>query len=194
MFNLQTIYLKITCWLESRIFAPKAEISLYEEDVKSSSDSFYRLTQEQRESLLQELSILLKQNVLLHQSLREQKTQSASDVEDLFLELLEVSDALESLLTYLKNNPDVNQAFIQRLPRSLGVVHHKLLTVLSKHHVLPIELQSEQLDFNLCRVVDRELRSDLEDQTIVHVVRQGFILGEKVLRPMEVITSIKSKQ
>lgn len=53
----------------------------------------------------------------------------------------------------------------------------------------PIELEGTQPDFDLSRVVDREVRADLPDQTITKILRRGFRLGEKILRPTEVITS-----
>ncbi|WP_375479765.1 nucleotide exchange factor GrpE [uncultured Nostoc sp.] len=147
------------------------------------------LSQENRDLTIQEINNLKRDKVVLEQSLREHQTQTAADTEDLFLELLEIADALEALLDYLKNNADPNPEFIQRLPKSVGAVNRKFLGVLGKRQVLPIELQSTQPDFNLCRVVDREVRNDVADQTITKIVRQGFSLEEKTLRPTEIITS-----
>ncbi|MEH1857950.1 MAG: nucleotide exchange factor GrpE [Nostoc sp.] len=153
--------------------------------------SNFILSQEKRDWLKQEFGNLQKEKVLLQQSLREQQTQIATNTEDLFLELLEIGDALEALLDYLEQNPNPSPEFLQRLPKSVGAVNRKFLGVLGKRHVLPIEieLQSTQPDFNLCRVVDREVRNDIADQTITKIVRRGFSLGEKTLRPTEIITS-----
>ncbi|QFS42933.1 nucleotide exchange factor GrpE [Nostoc sphaeroides] len=151
--------------------------------------SNFIISQEQLDLTTQEINNLKKDKVLLQQSLREQQTKTAADTEDLFLEVLEIGDALEALLDYLKNNADPNPEFIQRLPQSVGAVNRKFLNVLKKRQVLPIELQSTEPDFNLCRVVDREVRNDVADQTITKIVRRGFSLGEKTLRPTEVITS-----
>ncbi|MBD2569900.1 nucleotide exchange factor GrpE [Anabaena lutea] len=149
----------------------------------------YPLSQELRDLLIQKLGILGKENVVLQQSLREQKTQTAAQTEDLFLELLEVADALEALLDYLENNPNPSPEFIERLPRSIAAVNRKFLSVLGKRQLLPIELTSTEPDFNLCRVIDREERTDVPDQTITKIVRRGFRWGEKILRPTEVITA-----
>jgi molecular chaperone GrpE len=62
----------------------------------------YLISLELRELLVQKLGILQKDNVVLQQSLREQQTQTTAQTEDLFLELLEVADALEALLDYLE--------------------------------------------------------------------------------------------
>ncbi len=155
----------------------------------SDAPQSYILNLEERDRIKEELKALYKERVLLQQSVREQQTQAAAATEDLCLELLEVGDALEALLDYLTNNPNPSPEFLQRLPRSMGAVHRKFLSVLAKRQVLPIELVETQPDFDLCRVVDREVRSDLPDQTITKILRQGFHLGKKVLRPTEVITS-----
>ena len=149
----------------------------------------YIINQEQRDSITEELGKLKKQNIQLQQSLREQEAKSTAQSEDLFLELLEVADTLESLLTYLENNSNPTPEFIQRLPRSIGAIYRKLLNVLAKRQVIPIELEESQLDFNLCKVVDREVRTDLPDQTITQILRRGFRRNEKILRPAEVIVS-----
>ncbi len=193
MSESPSIYQQLTNWLKSRFLRIKPEIPPSSQDVSTFIANRYFLTQEQRDWLIQEFSSLQKQNTLLQQSLREQKTQAATNTEDLLLELLEVTDALEALLNYLENNSEPSLEFIQRLPRSVAAVNRKFLSVLSKRQVTPIELHSDQPDFNFCRVVDREIRNDVEDQTILQVVRQGFLIGEKVLRPTEIITS-KSEQ
>ncbi|MEH2112598.1 nucleotide exchange factor GrpE [Nostoc sp.] len=156
--------------------------------------SDFIISQEQRDLTIQEINNLKKDKVVLQQSLREQQTQTAANTEDLFLELLEIGDALEALLDYLEQNSNPSPEFIQRLPKSVGAVNRKFLGILAKRHVLPIEieLQSTQPDFNLCRVVDREERNDIADQTITKIVRRGFYLGEKTLRPTEIITSKSS--
>ncbi|MGB3757746.1 MAG: nucleotide exchange factor GrpE, partial [Rivularia sp. (in: cyanobacteria)] len=114
---------------------------------------------------------------------------SAASSEDLYLELLEVGDALENLLEYLASNSELTPEICQRLPKNMGAIHRKLLNVLKKRQISPIELEEIQPDFDLCRVVEREVRSDLADQTITKIVRRGFRLGETILRSAEVITS-----
>lgn len=147
------------------------------------------LTQEYREQLIEKIGNLEKENMLLNQSLREQETKSVASSEDLFLELLEVGDALETLLEYLTNNSELTPEICQRLPRNIGAIHRKLLNVLKKRQISPIKLEETQPDFNLCRVVDREIRTDVPEQTITKIVRREFRNRETILRPAEVITS-----
>ena len=147
------------------------------------------LSSEQRDQIVRELGTLLKEKVSLQQSLREQKEEAIAQSEELFLELLEVADALEFLLDYMAENPDPSPEFISNLPKSLAAVSKKFLTLLGKRQVYPLELEGTQPDFNICQVVDCEVRADLEEHTITKIVRKGFRFGDKILRPIEVITS-----
>ncbi|HEY9873209.1 MAG TPA: hypothetical protein V6D12_07220, partial [Candidatus Obscuribacterales bacterium] len=88
------------------------------------------LTSEQRDQIVRELGTLLKEKVSLQQSLREQKEEAIAQSEELFLELLEVADALEFLLDYMAENPDPSPEFISNLPKSLAAVSKKFLTLL----------------------------------------------------------------
>ena len=153
--------------------------------------TFLRLSDKQRNQLQQELGTLLKEKMSLKQSLQQQGEQATSEQEQLFLELLEVFDALEFFLDYIEKHPDPNPKFFKRLPKSLGTIQKKLLNILERRQVQPIKFQDNKPNYNVCQVVDREEREDLEEQTITKVVRQGFRVEDKVLRPIEVITSKK---
>jgi len=149
------------------------------------------LNAELRDQLINKLGTLQKERVGLQQELREQKSQAIAAKEELFLELFDVFDAVEFLLDYMEQNSELPPQFIQRLPKSLSIVQKKLLGVLQRRQVELLELEGTKPDFDFCRVVEREVRSDVEDQTITKVVRQGFRHGDKILRPIEVITSKK---
>ncbi len=150
-----------------------------------------KLNDEQRNQLQQELGILLKEKMSLKQALQLQAEQATSEKEELFLEMLEIFDALEFFLNWIEENPDPNPKFFKRLPKSLGTIQKKLLNILERRQVEPIEFQDTKPDYSVCQVVDREEREDLEEQTITKVVRQGFRVEDKVLRSIEVITSKK---
>ncbi len=151
----------------------------------------FNLSSEDRHQLLTEISTLLQEKKSLQQLVREQEKIAEAANEELFLELLEVIDALEYLLDYMAEYPESSPEFMKNLLSSLAAVHKKFLSVLVKRQVSPVELTENQLDLNVCQVVDCEIRDDLEDQTIIKILRRGFRLGEKLLRPTEVITSKK---
>ena len=148
-----------------------------------------KLSDEQRKELFQKIGTLLKEKVSLKQAYQQQEEKAASEQEELFLELLEIFDALEFLLNYITENSEINPQFIKRLPKSLVTVQKKLINILEQRQVQLIDFQETKPNFSICQVVEREERNDLEEQTITKVVRQGFYLDGKILRPVEVITS-----
>jgi molecular chaperone GrpE len=153
-----------------------------------------QLNAEVRETLVQEVGDLLRRNFTLSQTLRDQQQHSSSESEILFLELLEVVDAMELLLRYA-NSANENIELSDRqsslaVAKSLKSIQKKLLGVLAKRQVTAIAPPDHHiLDFETCRVVDQEVRPELSPQTITQVVRQGFCRGNRVLRPTEVIIS-----
>jgi molecular chaperone GrpE len=150
-----------------------------------------KLSDEQRNQLQQELGTLLKERMSLKQALQQQGEKATAEKEELFLELLGVFDSLEFFLNYFEKNLDPNPHFFKSLPKSLGTIQKKLLSILERRQVELIEFQDTKPDYSICQVVDREERQDIEEQTITKVVRQGFRVEDKVLRSIEVITSKK---
>ena len=150
-----------------------------------------KINKEQRNQLQQELGTLLKEKMSLKQALQQQGEKATAEKEELFLELLEVFDSLEFFLNYIEENPDPNPKFFKRLPKSLSTIQKKLLTILEQRQVKLIKSPDITPDYSYCQVVDREEREDLKEHTITKIVRQGFLVDDKVLRPTEVITSKK---
>ena len=148
-----------------------------------------RLSGEQREQLIQEIGSLLKVKYRLVQTLREQQQQANAESEELFLELIELFDALEFLHNYVSDNLESLQPSGQHLLNFIVSIESKLLNILQKREVQLIDFQDTHPDFRYCKVVDIEVRNDLENQTITKIIRRGFIMGDKILRPVEVIVS-----
>ncbi len=157
----------------------------------NSHSQIFQLNELQKKQIQQELGNLLKEKMSLKQSLKQQGEQTKTEQEELFLELLEIFDSLDFFLNYFEENPEPNPKFLKRLPKSIGTIQKKLLNILEKRKVQQIELEDNKLDYGICQVVDREEREDIEEQTITKIIRQGFKVESKILRPMEVITSKK---
>jgi molecular chaperone GrpE len=159
-------------------------------DLISESTETLELSTKQRDQIIEEIRILLKNEKTLQQTLKKEQDQRNTANEQLFLELLGIFDTLEFLVDYLSNSPEPSAKSIKRLSKQLEVLQRKLVGILEQRKVELIEdLNHTKPDFNLCVVVDREVRNDLEDQTITKVVKKGFRIENRVLRPIEVITS-----
>ena len=151
-----------------------------------------QLTLQQRDRLTESIRNFLNKSTGLEQNIIQTKTQAKAREEELYLELLEIFDSLDFLINYLGENQEVTPALIKRLPKNIGSIQKKLLSILGKRQVNRIDFTPGEADYSYCQVVDQEVNNDLPEKTVTKVVRAGFRLEEKLLRPVEVIVSKKS--
>jgi molecular chaperone GrpE len=152
---------------------------------RDSNDCFVISKQQQLEIIAQ-IGCLLKERRSLQQSLAKQIEVNNTNSEQLFLELLEIFDTLESLIEYFQTNHRLTERAIERLPKSLSTIQSKLLATLGRRQVKIIELTDTDLDPDLCQIVDTQINPDVTSPVVTKVVRQGFKIGDRLLRPVEV--------
>ncbi len=144
------------------------------------------ISQAQQQQTIEQIGVLLKERLSLQQALANRVTMNTASSEQLFLELLEIYDALESLHEYLAANRQLTARAIERLPKSIGTIQSKLLGILAKRQVEKIATANLESALDLCQIVDAQIDSAVTAPTITKVVRQGFKIGESLLRPVEV--------
>jgi molecular chaperone GrpE len=150
------------------------------------SEDYLVITKEQQQQAIEQIGCLLKERRSLQQSLSKQDVTNSTNNEQLFLELLEMFDTLESLIDYFQGNHQLTERAIERLPKSLGTIQIKLLSILARRQVKMIEVVGTELEGDLYQVVDTQINQNLTTPVITKVVRQGFIIGDRLLRPVEV--------
>jgi molecular chaperone GrpE len=152
----------------------------------SNSKTYLALDREQQQQTIDRLGSLLKERLVLQQSLAKQSAATTASNEQLFLELLELFDTLESLIDYFQNNNKLTERTLERLPKSLATIQSKLLATLSRRNVQKIELTDIAADSPLCQIIDAQINPQIATPTVTKVVRQGFKIGERLLRPVEI--------
>lgn len=65
----------------------------------------------------------------------------------------------------------------------IGIIHQKLISLLEAEGVELIEAQDKHFDPNFHEALSHEENSEYEEGQIIEVIRQGYRLGERVLRP-----------
>ncbi len=152
---------------------------------RSSSDNLI-ISRAIQQQTIDQIGSLLKERLSLQQSLADRAATHTSSNEQLFLEILEIFDTLESLIDYLQNNPQLTQKAIERIPKSLNTIQSKLLATLARRQVARIEI-TDPSDLQFCQIVDTQIDPAVAAPIISKVVRQGFTIDERLLRPVEVI-------
>ncbi|HIJ36812.1 MAG TPA: nucleotide exchange factor GrpE [Deltaproteobacteria bacterium] len=126
----------------------------------------------------------------LNHALKEQEDLFRNKEEGLYSGLFEVLDAFEGIEETLQaKEEDLNKTG-KRLGKSIRAVHRKLVRLLKANDVVPMEFPDRMARIELCRIVDTQESGDLGNETILSVVKKGYLQQKeaKVLRKAEVIT------
>lgn len=75
------------------------------------------------------------------------------------------------------------------LVQGVAMVQNKLLDLLRRYGVTPIEAQGKPFDPNLHQAVMQQPSADQPPGTVLHVLEQGFMIHDRVLRPATVVVS-----
>ena len=102
--------------------------------------------------------------------------QEASDraLKNFVLEFLPALDSLAEAQRSAKKTDDVLDG--------LRIIHKELLRVLAKHGITPMKSSGKPFDPNFHEAVSIVETAETEDGTIVEEIRQGWMIGDRVLR------------
>ena len=104
--------------------------------------------------------------------------------EELLKELLPVLDHYE-----LGLNTAISHHVEQPVIDGFRMVYHQFLDALRKNQVLPIEAEGESFDHNLHEAITFVPSDEHPAQTVIAQTRRGYVLGDKLLRPAQVVVS-----
>lgn len=94
---------------------------------------------------------------------------------------LEILDDLERAL---QNKPTDDEG--ATWAEGIELVYRKFLTALEAEGVVPMEATNQQFDPNLHEAISQEPNEDFDSGQVIEVVRSGYMIGERVLRPATV--------
>jgi molecular chaperone GrpE len=110
---------------------------------------------------------------------REQVHQEASGT--VIRRFLEVVDDLDRAL---RNRPQEGEG--AEWASGIELVYRKLLSALEAEGVTPMAAEGEDFDPNLHEAISQEPSDEHESGEIIEVVQNGYLIGERVLRPARV--------
>ena len=90
-------------------------------------------------------------------------------------------DVLDDLERALKNRPEKGDGAVWA--EGVELIYRKLLSMLEGEGVKPMEIGNDFFDPNLHEAVVSEENSDYESGQIIEVIRQGYKLGDRIIRP-----------
>ena len=90
-------------------------------------------------------------------------------------------DVLDDLERALKNRPENGDGAVWA--EGIELIYRKLLNMLEGEGVKPMEVGNDFFDPNLHEAVVSEENSEYESGQIIEVIRQGYMLCDRMLRP-----------
>ena len=100
------------------------------------------------------------------------------------MDLLPVIDNLDRAMTAAKQAGESGP-----LVQGVGMVQTQLLDMLKRHGITPIDALGKPFDPNLHQAIMQQPSTDHSPQTVIQVLQQGFMIHDRVLRPVGVIVS-----
>jgi molecular chaperone GrpE len=100
--------------------------------------------------------------------------------------LLPILDNLERALNAAKQAGDAGP-----LVQGVAMVQTQFVELLKRHGITRIDCEGKPFDPNLHQAVMQTSAKDVEPNTIVQVIEQGFLNQDRVLRPAKVVVSTK---
>lgn len=104
----------------------------------------------------------------------------------LVLDLLQVFDNLERALASAKQEGEVGP-----LTQGVAMVQNQFLDLLRRNGITRIDAQDQPFDPNHHQAVMQKPTAEVDPNTVVQVLEQGFMHHDRVLRPAKVIVSTK---
>ncbi len=98
--------------------------------------------------------------------------------------IIPVVDELELAL----KSSDKNKNF-EAFHNGVEMIYHKLLQILEKEGVTPIQATGKKFDYNLHEAVMVQEKTGVESGTILEVVQKGYLFKDRVLRHAKVIVA-----
>jgi molecular chaperone GrpE len=90
-------------------------------------------------------------------------------------------DVLDDLDRALKNRPEQGDGAVWA--GGIELIYRKLLSILEAEGLTPIPAEGKYFDPNLHEAISNEPSEQFESGQIIEVIKQGYSLGERVIRP-----------
>lgn len=116
---------------------------------------------------------------------RQSQNDKKYAIERVIVDLLPLVDSLHTAMKNLGEGEADD-----RMREGLDLIGKQLLEILERNGVTPIEADGQVFDPNRHEALFTQPRDDVEPQTVVDVLRPGFMLHERVVRAAEVAVSV----
>ena len=104
-------------------------------------------------------------------------------------DLLEVMDNFERALDYARKTED-----IKSIVMGIEMVYSEMKKIFEKYGITEIEIEGKEFDPYVAEAVEKVETTEVPPNTVVKVIRKGYRIHEKVLRPARVTVAVAPQE
>lgn len=142
------------------------------------------------ENEIHKIELLLKKqlsnNLDLKNKVKELELEKQDIMKDFFLSIIKIIDRFENKEENLKEK-HLGDEKATKVIKSYSSIKKQLLNILKKHGVTLLEFPENRLIVGFSKVVETEPDRTKNDDTIISIVKNGYIRGSELIREAELI-------
>jgi len=105
------------------------------------------------------------------------------------LDILNVIDNFERALESGRISGDFDAFF-----KGVELIYRDLLSILEKYNIKELDVEGKEFDPYTSEAVERIVSEEHPPNTVVRVIRKGYKLHDKVIRPARVVVSVEKEE
>lgn len=130
---------------------------------------------------------LQKSHVSLQEQFKSFESNTERNLNDMALRIISILDMIEMTLSNVTLDHNPNASLI------IKKIEKQLINLLQHSHVQEITLLNNKVELGKVRVIEVQKTSEnLPSGSILKICRKGYERGDKIIRPIDVITSESS--
>lgn len=123
--------------------------------------------------------------------LEKTKKKSVSEHRKVLIGILEVVDALDSIIITLQHRVSEGETSLKKIVNNFRSIRIKVEQLLTDAGVCPIETPDDRANPGTHTILEARIRPDLDDYTIIEEIQKGYVWNGKVLREAIVIVGMR---
>ncbi len=163
-------------------FAPGDENA--EQDFSADHEAFLKLATENEELKDRALRAAAEMENLRKRTTRDVHDARAYSIANFARDMLGVADNLRRALDAIPPEAlEAGDAGLKSLAEGVDMTARDMLSALERHGVKKLEPKGEKFDPHFHQAMFEVQNPDLANNTVTEVVQEGYVIGERVLRP-----------
>ena len=120
---------------------------------------------------------------------REKADASKYAVSNFARDIVRVADNLGMAMMMVTDEARAEDKNLDNLCVGIDMTMKELLSIFESHGIKPVPAEGQPFDHNIHEAVQQQENPDVPHNTVLHALRGGFTLQDRLLRPAQVIVS-----